>query len=157
MIKSAITHIGVQDNISLVTVDGLTSESHAILKIFKSVADCGIDVDMISMSLRHKNKMDLSFTVSGESIGTAVSAIGELRKEIPKLMCHISGNNAKITLSGTALYEEMHITADALEALADMDIPIKLICASVNEISLLVDESHVDVALSQLQNKYKIK
>ena len=61
MIKSAITHIGVQDNISLGTVDGLTSESHAILKIFKSVADCGIDVDMISMSLRHKNKMDLYY------------------------------------------------------------------------------------------------
>ena len=150
MIKSNITHIDVQDNIFLFTVDGISNENHNILKIFKALAGYGIDVDMISMSVRHKNRMDLSFTIADDNIGKAVSALGELRKEIPKLLCHISGNNAKIILTGTAIYEEMNITANILEILAKNEIPVKLICASVNEISLLVDETHVDTAFAEL-------
>ncbi len=154
MIKSEITHIGVTDSLALITVDGISSDINVISSVFESVADRGIDVDMISMSLRHKNKMDLSFTVPADNLGEAVASIGELRRENARLLCHISGSNSKITLSGVAPADEIGITSEISAVLAKNNIPVKLICASVNEISILVDEVYADTAFKFFAEKY---
>ncbi len=157
MIKSAITDIDVRDSVALITVNGLSGEGHLLARIFKTIADRGIDVDMITLCPHHKDRMNLSFTISNNDLGGAVAAMGELRADIPRFLCHISSNNSKITLSGTAVFEEMGIVSDVMSILTDNSVSVKLICASVNEISLLVDESDVDTALAELNKKYMTK
>ncbi len=157
MIKSAITDIDVTDSITLITVNDLNCNGGLLTEIFKKIADHGINVDMITLAPHNKGKMNMSFTILSEYLGKAVAAMGEMRSRIPHFLCHISSSNAKITLSGSALSDDTGITADVLGVLASADITVKLISASVNEILLLVDESCVDTALSELNKKYLIK
>ncbi len=157
MIKSAVTHVDVKDNIVLITADGISGEASTVSRIFSAIAGQGIDVDMITLSPRHKHGMDLSFTVSGDDLGAAVTAMGGLKSDIPRFMCHISGNNAKITLSGTAVFEHAGIVAEVLSVPAKTDTPVKLISASVNEIALLIDEGKADAVVAEFKKRYMIK
>ncbi len=157
MIKSAITDIDVTDSITLITVNDLNCDGGLLTSIFKKIADRGINVDTITLTPHNKGKMNMSFTILSEYLGGAVAAMGEVRSRIPHFLCHISSSNAKLTLSGSALSDDAGVTAEVLEVLAQADIPVKLISASVNEISLLVDESCVDTALAELNKKYLIK
>lgn len=157
MIKSAITDIEVTDSVTLITVNDLDCDGGTLTAIFKKIADCGINVDMITLSPHNKGKMNMSFTILSEYLGKAVAAMGEMRGLIPRFLCHISSSNAKLTLSGSALSDDAGVTAEVLGVLAEADIAVKLICSSVNEISLLVDEACVDTALAELNKKYLIK
>lgn len=157
MIKSAITDITARDGLALITADGISGEPHILSEIFRVVAGRGIDIDMITMSPGHKHRMDLSFTVSGDDLSGAMSALGELKRSIPRFMCHISGNNAKITVSGTAVSEDAKLMAEVLGIVTENNASVKLISASVNEMSLLTDESASDDIVARLKNKYTIK
>ncbi|MBE7043803.1 MAG: ACT domain-containing protein, partial [Ruminococcaceae bacterium] len=49
--------IEVSENITLVTLRNLPNQIHQIAKVFCAVADAGVNVDMITQTQAHKNKV----------------------------------------------------------------------------------------------------
>ena len=151
MIKSAINRIDVCDGIAMISIEGFAGRCIRATEIFSEIGKSGADVGMIIMIPSSGDKMNLSFTVPENNLGKTVSALGTAMATRHRFLYHISSGNTKIVLSGTALSEDMSITSKVLEVLAKAGIEVKLISASVNEISLIVDESDADAATFQLK------
>ena len=156
MIKSAITRIDFAEGTALVTVCGLDDDVNILARIFRAVAQQGVGVDMITFTPCGKNMMCLTFAVSGECLGATVAAVGSLKPEIPGMICHISGDNTVIILTGTAISEDKHLVTDVMETLSHFDIPVKMMCSSVNELSVVVDGHCTDEAVACLRRRYSI-
>ncbi|MBR2477101.1 MAG: hypothetical protein IKB50_03080 [Clostridia bacterium] len=154
MIKSAITHIELIEGVALVTVCGLDDDVRKLAQIFRAIANRDVGVDMITFTPQVKNLMNLTFAVSSEELGVTVSAVGGLRREIPGMICHISSDNTAITLTGTAVSEDEKLVSDVMETVSSLGTAVKMICSSVNEISLVIDGHFTDEVVSCLRERY---
>ena len=156
MIKSAITHIELIEGVALVTVGGLDDDVKKLAHIFRAIASRGVGVDMITFTPHLKNMMNLTFAVPSDSLGITVSAVGGLKGEIPGMMCHISSDNTAIILTGTAVCEDENLLPDVMETVASLGIAVKMICSSVNEISLVIDGHFTDEVVKCLRKRYNL-
>lgn len=156
MIKSAITRIELTEGVALVTVGGLDDDVRKLAQIFRAIANYDVGVDMITFTPQGKNMMNLTFAVASDFLGSAVSAIGGLKREIPGMICHISSDNTAITIGGTAVCEDEKLVADVMETISGVGTAIKMMCSSVNEISLVIDEHFTDEVVSCLRCRYNV-
>lgn len=156
MIKSAITHMDLVEGIALITVSGLDDDVCNLARIFRAVADNGVGVDLITFTPQFKNLMNLTFAVSSEVLGVTVSAIGGLKEQISGMICHISSDNTAIILTGAAVSEDEKLVSDIMKTISETGIGVKMICSSVNEITIVIDEHFTDEAVARLKSKYDL-
>ena len=65
---SASTVISTVDNITLVTLQDFPANVSSIAKVFDTISQYGINIDMISMAPTHGSTTGLSFTISDEDM-----------------------------------------------------------------------------------------
>ena len=78
---STSTVISTVDNITLVTLVGFPAQVDSISKIFQSIAQYNINIDMISMAPTHGAFTGLSFTISDNDLVDVLAFTTQLKKE----------------------------------------------------------------------------
>ncbi|MEG1441474.1 MAG: ACT domain-containing protein [Oscillospiraceae bacterium] len=145
MIKT-ITNIDFFDDVALVSINNIPNHVKNIAGILNIIGNNGISIDMISQSAPHKDKINISFTLSQDDLGEVVVATQEFKKLSPMISTDVNGNNTKILLKGEGMRSEFGVAAELFTILSDNDIQVKLITTAETEISCLIDIKDVDKA-----------
>ncbi|MEG2380940.1 MAG: ACT domain-containing protein [Oscillospiraceae bacterium] len=145
MIKT-ITNIDFFDDVALVSINNIPNHVKNIAGILNIIGNNGISIDMISQSAPHKDKSNISFTLSQDDLGEVVVATQEFKKLSPMISTDVNGNNTKILLKGEGMRSEFGVAAELFTILSDNDIQVKLITTAETEISCLIDIKDVDKA-----------
>ena len=98
---SANTVISTVDNITLVTLVGFPAQVDSIAKIFESIAQYDINIDMISMAPTHGAFTGLSFTISDNDLVDVLAFTTRLKQET-QVNVIVSSVNHKISEIGRA-------------------------------------------------------
>ena len=134
---SASTVISTVDNITLVTLVGFPAQVDSISKIFQSIAQYNINIDMISMAPTHGAFTGLSFTISDNDLVDVLAFTTQLKKE----------TDVNVIVSSVT----PGIAAKVFGAIANTKADLRLITTSEVEISLLVTEADFDTVLSAIE------
>ena len=78
---SASTVISTVDNITLITLQDFPANVVSLAKIFDSISQYGINIDMISMAPTHGATTGLSFTISDEDMIDILGFTSKLKRE----------------------------------------------------------------------------
>lgn len=148
---SASTVISTVDNITLVTLVGFPAEVDSISKIFESIAQYNINIDMISMAPTHGAFTGLSFTISDNDLVDVLAFTTQLKKETCVNVI-VSSVNHKISVYDPAMKNTPGIAAKVFGAIAGTKADLRLITTSEVEISLLVTEADFDTVLTAIQD-----
>ncbi|MEG1879870.1 MAG: amino acid-binding protein, partial [Oscillospiraceae bacterium] len=105
MIKT-ITNIDFFDDVALVSINNIPNHVKNIAGILNIIGNNGISIDMISQSAPHKDKSNISFTLSQDDLGEVVVATQEFKKLSPMISTDVNGNNTKILLKGEGMRSE---------------------------------------------------
>lgn len=123
-------------------------------KVFSLMAQKKINVGIILQSVGRSGNKDLTFTVP---LGEAENA----RKLLEENMSRFGGKEiavrkdvAKVSIVGAGMQSHFGVASKMFEALADSSINIHMIATSEIKISVIIDESDADRAVSAIHDAF---
>ncbi len=132
-----------------ITVVGVPDKVGEAARIFRAIADAGINIDMIvqNVSAAATGRTDISFTLPGTDGHAAMSTLRRLQAEVGFESLLYDDKIGKVSLIGAGMRSHPGVSATFFGALAGAGVNIGMISTSEIRISVVVDDQDVDVAV----------
>jgi len=147
-----ISDVTLDQSQALVTIVGIPNQPGVAAKVFQSIADAGIFVDMIVQGHKgYLGRISLSFTVPADQLPLALEVTQQLANHFN---CHAVTHRphvAKLSVSGIGLRSHTGVAIRMFRALADAQINMDMISTSEVRVNVVVDGPHGQQGLRQLQ------
>lgn len=138
-----------------VTVCGVPDEPGIAATMFRSLADAGVNVDMIVQNISSENVTDISFTCPNDDVAKAAEIC---ESSLPQGDCKVltDDNVGRISLVGAGMKSNPGVAAQMFETLAAADINIEMISTSAIRISCVVRAQDVDRGTQALHDSFEL-
>jgi aspartate kinase len=141
-----------------ITVVGVPDRVGEAARIFGAIAESGINIDMIvqNVSAVATGRTDISFTLPRDDGKRATEALGRLRQTVGFESLLYDDRIGKISLIGAGMRSHPGVTAKFFGALADAGVNIEMISTSEIRISVVVDQTDVDQAVTATHKAFEL-
>jgi aspartate kinase len=141
-----------------ITVVGVPDRVGEAARIFRVIADSGINIDMIvqNVSAVATGRTDISFTLPRDDSQTAMSALRQLKDTIGFESLLYDDRIGKVSLIGAGMRSHPGVTATFFGALAEAGVNIEMISTSEIRISVVVDQKNVDEAVKATHKAFEL-
>ena len=155
--KRNVSGIVFSNNDSKITLLGIPDKPGVAAKIFGSLADEDINVDMIVQNISSDGKYsDLTFTIAQTDLFKAKKCINRIKNDINIKNILPDSNVAKISIVGIGMRSNAGIAEDMFKALGKQKINIDLISTSEIKISVLISRRNLKKAINVLHKTYNL-
>lgn len=152
MEKMLISGVAKDTNVSRISAIGVADEPGVAFKMFSRLAAKDINVDLILQSVGRENTKDISFTVNRDVCDDAVEIVKEFIENTSGSDIVVDNSIAKVSIVGAGMESHAGVAAKMFEALYAARVNIQMIASSEIKISVLIDESDADKAVSSIHN-----
>jgi aspartate kinase len=152
-IISAVTH---DTSEAKITVTHVPDKPGIAARLFRSLADENVNVDMIVQNVSVQGTTDISFTVPKSDLTVAVRVCQEHSGEISADDVLTDDRIAKVSLVGAGMKTHPGVSARMFETLADHGINIEMISTSPIRITCVVREDQVEDAVQALHSSFEL-
>jgi aspartate kinase len=133
-----IRGVAVDKNQAKVTIAGVPDKPGVAAKVFKTIADANINIDVIVQNVSEKGSTDISFTVAANEADKAAKVLQPVVREIGAREATSTSNIAKLSVVGIGMRSHPGVAAKIFETLADNGININMISTSEIKISVII-------------------
>lgn len=137
-----IQNITLTENVTLITLHNSPSDIAFVSKVFETIAESGIIVDMISQVAPIGSTTSLSFTISDDDLGKALEIIPRLRESCQSIKPVVSSGNVKIAVYGEDMRSATGVASKVFSVAAKLSADIRIVTTSEVDISLLLTSPH---------------
>ncbi len=154
MEDAIISGVAHDEGEAKVTIVDVPDKPGVAAKIFRAVADEGVNVDMIVQNVSHDGSTDLSFTAPVSDLPRLKVLLERLIGEIEAGSFSFDEGIAKVSLVGAGMKSHPGVAADMFEALSAEGINIEMISTSSIRISCVIRQSDVEKAVRATHAKF---
>lgn len=133
-----VSGVALNQNEAKITIFKVPDQPGIAAKIFKVIADHGINVDMIIQNKTQTKTTDISFTVGKGEIRRALEAVRKAARSVHAGQVVSDGNIAKVSIVGVGMKSHTGVASKMFGALAKNKINIDMISTSEIKISCVV-------------------
>jgi aspartate kinase len=152
-IISGVTH---DTSEAKATVLSVPDQPGVAARVFRALADAGVNIDMIVQNVSAAGATDISFTLPKTDLPSAEPILEMLAKEIGAGGVAYDAEVAKVSLVGAGMKSHPGVAADMFEALADAGINIEIISTSSIRVSCVVRAAEVERAVRAVHERFRI-
>ena len=158
MEQAMITGVAHDRSEAKLTVTKVADHPGVAAKVFRTIADAEIDIDMVvqNMSAGTDGQTDITFTVPTTDGPRAVAALEARRGDIEFEQVIYNDHVGKVSLIGAGMRSHPGVTATFCEALAGVGVNIDIISTSEIRISVLVRDVELDTAVRALHDAFDL-
>ncbi|OIO38067.1 MAG: aspartate kinase [Candidatus Omnitrophica bacterium CG1_02_49_10] len=149
-----VSGVTVDRNEAKITICDVPDKPGIAARIFKYIADKGINVDMIIQNVSRKGSTDLSFTVPKDDLGKAHDLVKAIVKKIGAGGMLENKDIAKVSIVGVGMRSHSGIASKMFAALASKKINIDMISTSEIKISCVINKAKANDAARALHAKF---
>lgn len=147
--------VAADRNQAKVTLRGVDDTPGVAARLFKRVAECGVNVDVIVQNISEEGHTDISFTVPRDDLATVQKCIPNIdgvnyRESV------FTDDIAKVSLVGVGMRSHTGIASKVFETLAEMEVNIQMISTSEIRVSVVIDEARADEATRALHKAFEL-
>jgi aspartate kinase len=146
MEKVVVRGVAVDKDQSKILVSGIPDRPGSAARVFRSLADANIIVDMIVQNAGRQGVANLAFTVPQGDTERAVQALEPVLAANGGGQVAVQGRIAKLSVVGVGMKTHSGVAASVFQALADAGINIELISTSEIKISVVIELDRADEA-----------
>ena len=139
-----------------VTILGVPDRPGIAARVFRTLADVGVNVDMIVQNVSAEGHTDISFTLPKSEMRRAEEVLGPLADDIGARGLAHDPEIAKISLIGAGMRTHPGVAADMFDALAEAGINIGIISTSAVRISCVVPAGEAERAVQAVHERFKL-
>ncbi len=124
-------------------------------KVFGSLAEAGVNVDMIVQNLSEDGKFtDIAFTVPATEYDKAMNVLETSKEALGYKSLRGSKDVVKISAIGVGMRSHAGVAAQMFQAMAEKGINIQAITTSEIKISVLIDPAYTELAVRTLHTLF---
>ncbi|HVV35455.1 MAG TPA: aspartate kinase [Acidimicrobiales bacterium] len=139
-----------------VTVNAVPDAPGIAARLFRALADNGVNVDMIVQDVSHDGTTDISFTTPAEDVDTALKVANDVAAAVGGGDVAADQQIGRVSLIGAGMKTHPGVAATMFETLAANDINIEMISTSAIRISCVVRQDQVEDAVVKLHEAFKL-
>jgi len=141
-----------------ITVVGVPDRVGVAARIFKSVAETDINIDMIvqNVSAVATGRTDISFTLPRDDGHRAMTTLQGIQEAMGFESLLYDDRIGKVSLVGAGMRSNPGVSAAFFSALADAGVNIEMISTSEIRISVVVDQDDVDLAVTATHKAFEL-
>jgi aspartate kinase len=152
-IISGVTHDTSEAKAS---IRGVPDRPGVAARVFRALADAGVNIDMIVQNSSADGTTDITFTLPKTDLAAAEPILEQLAKDTAAKDVVYDPEIAKVSLVGAGMKSHPGVAADMFEALADAGINIEIISTSSIRVSCVVRASQVEQAVRAVHERFRL-
>jgi aspartate kinase len=152
--RAIISGVAHDTSESKVTIAGVPDRPGIAARVFRPLADAGVNVDMIVQNVSAAGHTDISFTLPNEDLHHAEPILQQIAAEVDASGFTCDADVAKVSLVGAGMKSHPGVAADMFEALAGAGINIEIISTSSIRISCVVRAGDCEAAVRVLHDRF---
>lgn len=151
-----IRGVSSNKNEAKLTLSGVPNRPGVAALIFKTLADAGINVDMIIQNIGRSSDTDITFTVPRTDMDHAVQALKGVASVAGFKGISQDANIAKVSVVGIGMRSHAGVAAAMFQILAKHKINIEMISTSEIKISCVVKKKDAEKAVKALHEGFNL-
>lgn len=148
--------IAFEDQVTRVTVQGLPNELHTLSTIFTTLANHGINVDIIIQSATSATTMSISFSIRTEDLDETLKVLEFHKEQLRYETIEYESGLAKVSIVGSGMISNPGVAAEMFKVLAEHGIEVKMVSTSEIKISTVVEQSKMVAAVEALHDAFQL-
>jgi aspartate kinase len=150
-IISGVTH---DTSEAKLTINDVPDRPGIAAKLFRALADDGVNVDMIEQNVSHDGTTDISFTVPKADLPASIRVSESLAPELGGGQVLHDADIGRLSLVGAGMKTHPGVAATMFETLAAEGVNIEMISTSSIRISCVVRASEVERGVRALHKAF---
>ena len=147
--------VAADKNQAKVTLRGVDDTPGVAARLFKRVAECGVNVDVIVQNISEEGHTDISFTVPRDDLATVQACIPEI-EGVTYRESVFTDDIAKVSLVGVGMRSHTGIASKVFETLAELEVNIQMISTSEIRVSVVIDKARAEEATRALHQAFDL-
>lgn len=156
MEQAIISGIAHDTSEAKVTIHGVPDTPGVAVRVFRPLADEGVNVDMIVQNVSEEGRTDISFTLPKEDLGRADPILKATAENVGAAGVRTDPDIAKVSLVGAGMKTHPGVAADMFDALAEAGINIEIISTSSIRVSCVVRAFEVERAVKAIHDRFSL-
>jgi aspartate kinase len=136
------------------TILGVPDQPGIAARVFRLLADAGVNVDMIVQNVSAAGHTDISFTLPKDDVPEAERILQQLAGEIEASGVTCDPDIAKVSLIGAGMKSHPGVAADMFDALAEAGVNIEIISTSSIRVSCVIRAGDVERAVRAVHDRF---
>lgn len=149
--------VSLDKNQAKLTLVGVPDKPGMAAKIFKTIGEANLNVDMIVQNISHGSgepATDLSFTVDKPDLVKAQNVMDQLKAEVGFGRVIATENIAKLSLVGVGMKSHTGVAGRMFGTLANEGVNIDMISTSEIKISVVIDLAKAEQAMKAVHQEF---
>ncbi len=156
MEKVVVSGVAYDKNQVKLTIQGVPDKPGVAAKIFNTISDNNVVVDMIIQNIGEGGMTDMSFTVPKTDSKKILEVMKQVVAEISAKNVNIKEDIAKISIVGVGMRSHSGVAAKMFSAMAKEGINIMMISTSEIKISCVIDARYTELAVRVLHEAFEM-
>ena len=156
MEKVVVSGVAYDKNQVKVTVQGVPDKPGVAAKIFNTISDNNIVVDMIIQNVGEGGLTDMSFTVPKTDAKKINEVMKKIVAEIGAKGVAVKEDIAKVSIVGVGMRSHSGVASKMFTAMAKEGINIMMISTSEIKISIVIDAKYTELAVRVLHETFEM-
>jgi len=152
--RAIISGIAHDTSEAKATILGVPDQPGIAARVFRLLADAGVNVDMIVQNVSAAGHTDISFTLPNDDVPVAERILQDLAGEIGAAGVTCDPDIAKVSLIGAGMKSHPGVAADMFDALAEAGVNIEIISTSSIRVSCVVRAADVERAVRAVHERF---
>lgn len=149
-----IKGVARDDDVAVISILEVPDRPGMSFKVFGSLAQKKINVDIILQSTGRNGNKDLTFTVPAKDAELAVACLKENSGRIGSSDIHVNREVAKVSIVGAGMQSHAGVASTMFEALYEANINIMMISTSEIKISVILDKKDAERAVRAVHSAF---
>ncbi len=155
MEQVVIRGVSVERNQAKVTLAKVADTPGMASRIFKTIADAGIVVDMIVQTVSINGTTDISFTLNKDDLPKVEKVLATVVDDLGSRLIAQDGI-AKLSVVGIGMRSHAGVAARVFEALGEGKINIQMISTSEIKIAVIINETEASEAANIVHTTFNL-
>jgi aspartate kinase len=156
MEKAIISAVAQDDSEAKITVVGVPDSPGTAARIFRPLADEGVNVDMIVQNASDEGRTDIFFTLPKDDLRRAQSVLERVSESVGARGIDTDTEIAKVSLVGAGMKSHPGVAADMFDALAEAGVNIEIISTSSIRVSCVIRRTDMEEAVRAVHRKFEL-
>lgn len=148
--------VAFEDEITRVTLLGLADSLSNLSTIFMTLAQHGINVDIIIQSKTDSDTTNLSFSIKTEDLLPTLDVLENNKELLRYERIEAENQLSKVSIVGSGMISNPGVAARMFDVLASKEIDIKMVSTSEIKVSVVVGEKEMIKAVESLHTAFEL-
>lgn len=150
-VVSGVAH---DEDVAKVTVVGMPARVGTLSRLFNTLADHQVNVDIIIQSSYDAAVTNISFTVAADDLKKTLDTLASHQEHLGFEKVDHEKGLSKVSIVGAGMVNNPGVAADMFRVLAENEITIKMVSTSDIKVSCVIPAEHTALAVRALHTAY---